>query len=77
MHGEEVPVRAAVRFVDGFSAHGDEPELLRWLSGLNRRPERLFLVHGEPEAATSLAGTIRTQLGWEAEIPQYGERVTL
>ena len=77
IHGEEVPVRADVRFVDGFSAHADEAELLRWLGGLERRPERLFLVHGEPEAATSLAGAIRAQLGWEAEIPQYGERVSL
>ena len=77
MHGEEVPVRADVRFVDGFSAHADEAELLRWLGGLERRPERLFLVHGEPEAATALAGAIREQLGWEAEIPQYGERVAL
>ncbi|HEU5315468.1 MAG TPA: MBL fold metallo-hydrolase [Chloroflexota bacterium] len=77
MHGEEVPVRAAVRFVDGFSAHADEPELLRWLSGFTRPPRRLFLVHGEPDAAEALAAAIKRQLGWTAEIPQYGERLPL
>jgi metallo-beta-lactamase family protein len=77
IHGEHVPVRAQVRFVDGFSAHADEAELLRWLGGLGGRPRRLFLVHGEPEAASALATAIRQQLGWEAEIPQYGERVAL
>ena len=77
IHGEHVPVRARIRFVDGFSAHGDEAELLRWLSGLSRRPRRLFLVHGEPESATALAGAIWREFGWEAEIPAYGERVAL
>lgn len=77
IHGEHVPVRARIRFVDGFSAHGDEAELLRWLGGLPRRPRRLFLVHGEPESAMALAGAIQREFGWEAEIPTYGERVTL
>ena len=77
IHGEDVPVHADVRFVDGFSAHADEPELVRWLGGLEKKPERLFLVHGEPEAATALASAIQQRLGWQAEIAQYGERVPL
>ena len=65
-------MRARIRFVDGFSAHADEPELLRWLGGLARRPSRLFLVHGEPEAAAALAAAIRHEFGWEATLPAYG-----
>ena len=77
IHGEQVPVQAQVRMVDGFSAHADEAELLRWLGGFSSRPQRIFLVHGEPEAATALAASIHRELGWQAEIPQFGQRVPL
>jgi metallo-beta-lactamase family protein len=77
MFGEQVPVHAQIRFVDGFSAHADQPELLRWLEGLRRPPQRLFLVHGEPEAAAALQQAIRTHFGWSAEIPQYGQTIAL
>jgi len=32
-----------------------------------------FLTHGEAEAADSLAGHIRQQLGWDATVPEYGD----
>ena len=77
IHGEQIPVKAQVRMVDGFSAHAGHDELLRWLSGLTRRPQRLFLVHGEPEATQALAAAIEERFGWHAEIPQYGDHVEL
>jgi metallo-beta-lactamase family protein len=77
IHGEEVPVHAEVRFVDGFSAHADQGEMLRWLGGLTRAPQRLFLVHGEPEAAQALAEAIRARFGWTPETAAYGQRVVL
>ena len=77
IHGQEVPVHAQVRMVDGFSAHADEEELLRWLSGFSTPPQRLFLVHGEPEARTALTAAIRERFGWRAELPEHGERVPL
>jgi metallo-beta-lactamase family protein len=77
IYGEQVPVRARVRFVDGFSAHADEAELLRWLEGLQQAPQRLFLVHGEPDQAAALQAAIRERFGWSAEIAQYSQTVTL
>lgn len=77
IHGEHVPVHAAVRLVDGFSAHADEAELLRWLGGLSRPPQRLFLVHGEPAAAAALQAAIRRDLGWQAEIAVHGDRLLI
>ncbi len=77
MFGEEVPVHARIRFVDGFSAHAGESELLRWLGGLHKAPQRLFLVHGEPDQATALQAAIRERFGWSAEIAEYGRSVTL
>ncbi|HEY4644742.1 MAG TPA: MBL fold metallo-hydrolase, partial [Steroidobacteraceae bacterium] len=45
--GEDVPVRAQVVTIGGFSAHADQSALLDWLGHLRAAPEQLFLIHGE------------------------------
>jgi len=77
VHGQEVPVRAHMEQISGFSAHADYQEVLAWLVGFNRPPRKTFIVHGEPEAATSLAEKIREKLGWDVVIPPFGETYTL
>lgn len=52
------------RVVDGFSAHADRNDLLRWLRGFARPPKMLHVVHGEPDAAPSLADLARAELHW-------------
>jgi metallo-beta-lactamase family protein len=58
--GEEIPVRASIHTINGFSAHADQQELLQWHKG-SGNPKRTFLVHGEQEVmkqfATLLSGT--------------------
>jgi len=77
MFGEDVPVRAQVVSLDGFSAHADRKDLLRWLRGFDRPPRRTWLVHGEPAAAASLCDLVRRELGWPAEVAVDGARVEL
>jgi metallo-beta-lactamase family protein len=77
IHGQMVPVRAAIRSLDGLSAHADREELLRWLSGFRPPPGRTFLVHGEPQPANALAQAIRDRLGWPVEIAGDGQVVEL
>jgi len=76
--GQWVPVRCRVAKIGGFSAHADWAEVLRWLQGLESSPPRqVFLTHGEPEAATAMAGHIKEKFGWNVHVPQYGEHVEL
>jgi len=77
IHGQKVPVQAKIESISGFSAHGDYNEILAWLMGFNRPPLKTFIVHGEPEAAASMAEKIRARLGWEVVIPQYQESFEL
>jgi metallo-beta-lactamase family protein len=77
IHGEEIAVKADIRSIDGYSAHADQNGLLRWLGKLSRPPKRVYLVHGEPEAATTLAGLIQERLGIEAAVPQWLDAVDL
>jgi metallo-beta-lactamase family protein len=70
---EWIPVRCRVERVEGFSAHADWKDVLRWLKGLKTAPKRVFTTHGEPEAAEAMAQHIRDEFGWTVEVPHYGE----
>jgi metallo-beta-lactamase family protein len=76
MHGKDVPVRARVVSLPGFSAHGDRAEVARWLDGLTRAPRRTFCVHGEAQALAAQAARIEAR-AWEVHVPRHLERVDL
>lgn len=73
INGREIAVKARIERIDGFSGHAGRSGLLDWLRAFRRPPRRLFLVHGEDEAAEALAADIRRQLGWKPVVPAYGE----
>jgi metallo-beta-lactamase family protein len=54
LFGEEIPVRARIHTINGFSAHADQAELLAWHQQTGA-PGRTFLVHGEPETMRHFA----------------------
>jgi len=47
--GDEIPVRASVHTIGGFSAHADQAELLAWYKEVGP-VKTTFLVHGEKRA---------------------------
>ena len=75
--GEVVPVRAQIKVIDGFSAHADQGEILRWLGTFKQAPRMTYIVHGEPPAAAALADSIRERLKWKVETAKYQQKVTL
>jgi len=77
MFGTEVDVRARVETLHGLSAHADQDETLRWLSGFRKPPGATYLVHGEPEAASALAQVIQTKLRWSVRPAQDDETVEI
>lgn len=84
INGREMPIRATIRSLDGFSAHADEPELLAWLGGFIRGrrpgdrgvPARVYLVHGDPPAQAALAPRVEA-LGLPVEVPAWHQTVPL
>jgi len=77
IHGEYVPVNAAVRNLDMLSAHADWFETLEWLRHFTRQPRRTFLTHGEPAPADALRRRIEEDLGWTVSVPDYRESAEL
>jgi metallo-beta-lactamase family protein len=76
IHGEQVPVKARVATISGFSAHADEDEIVRWLGTFTRPPRQSFLVHGEPSALAAAQARM-DRLQWPAKVPRHLEEVQL
>jgi metallo-beta-lactamase family protein len=77
IHGAMVPVAARIETLDGLSAHADRGEILEWLRGFERPPERTYVVHGEPGAADALARALTGELGWRAEVARDAQTIEL
>lgn len=73
---QQIAVKAKIHTLGGFSAHAGQSQLLDWASRFTNRPE-LHLIHGELEKMLALQGALRHRLGWEANIPEPGDRIAL
>ena len=72
MHGQDIPVNAAIEKVPGLSGHADRSGLLRWLQDLPD-PRKVFLTHGEPDSAEALADELSGSREWDVHVPDLGE----
>jgi metallo-beta-lactamase family protein len=77
LFGEIVPVRAKIKTIDGFSAHADQQEILRWLGSFKHAPRKTFVIHGEANASSTLASILRDKYRWDVEIPKNGQSISL
>ena len=71
--GQTYPVRARIEKINGISAHADKDELLKWVSGFRKPPQKIFIVHGEKEVAADFASTLRNKVKSEVIVPKYLE----
>lgn len=77
LFGEEIPVKAKVHTLNGFSSHAGQKDLLEWLSPL-KEAERIFLVHGELEKMKIFKNLLAQKYSLEKiYIPKLGEEVVL
>jgi metallo-beta-lactamase family protein len=74
---EDIPVRAAIEEISGFSAHADHAELLRWAREGSGTPDRTYIVHAEPEAAKALQRGLQETFGWGVSIAAFGGEVVV
>ncbi|MBS0198608.1 MAG: MBL fold metallo-hydrolase [Planctomycetes bacterium] len=74
---EEVPVRAKVHTLGGFSAHAGRSGLIAWAAPFRESKPRLFLTHGEDGPRAALRDQLAARLGLQAAMPKYGDEVEL
>jgi metallo-beta-lactamase family protein len=76
MFGEQYNVWAEVKSIDGFSAHGDQAELIKWAKGFKNKPKKIFITHGESQASEALKEKLEA-LGFECKIPSIQQTLKL
>jgi metallo-beta-lactamase family protein len=75
--GDDVPLRARVEVLSGYSAHADRGDLHRWLDAVRAKSPKLrdvYLVHGEPPAMDAFAASLTTA-GYRVHCPTPGTLV--
>jgi len=77
IHGAYYQVNARIASIDSLSAHADQGEMLDWLTHFEKKPSRIFLVHGEPMAQDAFRVKIGHELNIPTEIPTMGQEIQL
>lgn len=77
IHGKYYDVKATIIEIQGLSAHGDQNDLLNWLSELENKPTKIFLVHGENQPADELRIKIKEKYGFDCSVPLMGQEFEL
>jgi metallo-beta-lactamase family protein len=78
IYGEEIPLRARVEIISGYSAHADRVELRQWVDTLRAQSPALgpvWLVHGEPVAQETMADALAAD-HYQVSVPEPGSRHT-
>lgn len=79
INGQNIPVRATIIKIEGYSSHKDSDHLTSFVETANEGGtlKKVFTVMGEPKSSLFLVQKLRDQLGVNAEYPEYGEEVVL
>lgn len=73
LFGEEITIKAELDGLPGKSGHADKGGLLEWIGGFKKkRPEMVFVVHGEPQVCEEFVQTLDSELGLKAFAPYSG-----
>ncbi len=77
LYGEYHEVKAEVVLLEGFSAHGDQAEMIDFLQGQQRRNKELFLVHGTLDRMEIFRDKLQGVGFKKIRMPELGEVVEL
>lgn len=73
IYGKYYEVKAQIEIIDGLSAHGDQKDLINWMSEIKNKPEKVFIIHGERQAADTFRVKLKDTYGWDCIIPKLYE----
>jgi metallo-beta-lactamase family protein len=72
-YGKYYPVKARIEYLQGLSGHADQTELIEWVSNIRTPPEKIYILHGEPQSADMLRLKLKEIYNWEAAVPDLFE----
>ena len=72
IYRDEIAVLASIYNYTGISAHADREGLIKWLDCFEKKPDKIFVVHGEESVTEAFVGSLG-KLGFSAIAPEYKE----
>lgn len=73
---KEYPLKAHVKKLGGFSAHGDKNDMLKFLKTSNLNIKKIVVVHGEEYQTLSFAEALKSE-GYAVYAPKLGETIRI
>lgn len=73
--GNDVPIKAEVRTISGYSGHAGSDELVAFIDGCKHSVKKVFCAMGDPKSSMFLAQRLRDHLGVHASAPDQGDVV--
>ena len=77
LFGETIEVQAEITSLAGISGHADCEGLMKWIGAFEKKPKRVFVVHGEDTVTDVFAARIKDELGIDAVAPYTGAEYDL
>ncbi len=72
LFGEEIIVQADIQVLPGISGHADSEGLMNWMRAYHKKPEMVFVNHGEDSVCQIFANRIKDELGCDTMAPFSG-----
>jgi len=70
LFGEEIAVLATIHNLTSLSAHADREGLLTWINSFDKKPDKVFITHGENSVCDGFARSLN-EIGFLAVAPLY------
>jgi len=77
INGANVPVRARIEMISGYSSHKDSDNIVEMVSDTSETVKKVFVVMGEPSASIHLTQRLREELDVDAIYPERGQTYEL
>ena len=77
LFGETIEVQAEITSLAGVSGHADCEGLMKWIGAFEKKPKKVFVVHGEDTVTDVFAARIKDELGIDAVAPYTGAEYDL
>jgi metallo-beta-lactamase family protein len=77
INGQEIPVKAHIEFIEGYSGHKDSDHLIEFVEQTADTLKAVYVAMGEPKSSLFLTQRLRDYLGVMAYAPNQGDVVEL
>ena len=77
LFGETIQVHAKIENLPGISGHADRAKLTEWAAAFEKKPKKVFIVHGEDAVTDEFAKHLQEELGYDATAPYSGDTYDL